>query len=148
MASILYRVDSIKIGKNSTTYFEWKGIKDFRYEETSTWVHIDVPGGLMVHQEILSPHVRGEIRVVDLTDLNTALYNTVIDDYNHKAIGSSPYKQKYKAGYFVVNARNQYNVLVTLTVGNFRVEFITLESLEVNKDTIFVVHFTADYINT
>jgi len=141
---LLLRIDSIRIGNASNSYYEWKGIDGIpRWEDTTPWVHIMIPGGAMVHQHILSPHVVGEIVAVDLTSMITALYSTTIDNAGHKAIEES---KKYTVGYLAMKLVTQDGTVKTVTFTDFKVEWVTAGPTKFNIETRFIVHFTADSV--
>lgn len=150
--SIITRVKNIYIGTAGTAnnYFVWTGIRSVRYIDTDPWLHIKIPYGKMIHQEIVSPHITGEIRCHDLTALNTALYTTVIDAYNHKAIDKTNVATvgsiKWKVDYLVMHYANQSNTEITATFDDFRVHTVTIENVEAAKETLFVVKFSADEV--
>jgi hypothetical protein len=132
---------------NPYTPYTWKGIKEDSYIPTSPWEHIEIPSGLMVHQHIHSPHIKGIIKCVDLADLLVALYETVIDNYAHYAIGPSPMQEKYKIGYFVIVKYAQDGTAYYFNFGNVRIDYVELEGTVVPKESIWAVHFTADFVD-
>lgn len=143
---ILIRPKKILIGKSSDTAYNWTGILRVEYEESSPWVHIDIPGGVMVHQHIRSPHIEGVITCIDLEKLETALYTTVIDSYNHTAISTTDFYTKWSVDYLKIVTVNDAGAEVILSVDGFRVERVEIENIELGTETRFRVHFTCDRI--
>lgn len=101
----------------------------------------------MKHQHIRSPHVNGEIHCYDALSMNTALYDTVIDSSGHKAIVTSPASRKYPVGYLVINGTDQNGNDIELTVTDFRVETVNVTGIEVGKEAMFIIKFSADLID-
>ncbi|MGB9856102.1 MAG: hypothetical protein ACPLKS_06130 [Caldisericum exile] len=144
--NIIVRPKKVLIGKASETAYDWTGVLRVEYEEESPWVHIDIPGGLMVHQHIKSPHVRGVISCVDLDSFKTALFDTVIDDENHKAIDTSNFYTKWTVKYLRIIVVNESMVEQYFDVDNFKVDRIEVENVELGREAIFKVYFTADRV--
>ena len=144
--SIITRPKRVNIGVNDTTYYSWYGIMSINWADVTPWVHIDIPSGLMVHQHILSPHVRGEIRCKDLATLHTALFDTYIDANNHTAINTNN-NRKYNVEYFKVELLNELKELVEVFFDGFKVETIGVENIQLGIEAVWIVHFTADRVS-
>ena len=152
-ASIITRVKNARIGTAGTAnnYFVWTGIRSVKFDDTDPWVHISTLHGKMLHQEVRSPHIEGEILCHDLTAMSTALYNTTIDSLNHKAIDKTNVTTigsvKWKVDYFVVNFANQSNTEIVATFSDFRIHKIIVDNIEAGKEATFIIKFSADEVS-
>ena len=143
--NIILRSRKIKIGKDASNYYSWYGITSISWSDVTPWLHIDIPSGLMIHQHILSPHIRGEIRCKDLTTVHTALFTTPIDVNNHTAIDSQ-HNRKYNVEYFKIELINRLKQVVEVSFDGFKVETIGVENIELGTESTWVIHFSADRI--
>ena len=148
--TILTRVKDIHIGLDSGNYTTWTGIRTVKYIDTDPWIHMKVPYGKIIHQEIGSPHIEGEIHCQDLTSLIEALYETVIDAYNHYAIDNTNIatlgSRKWKVDYLIMEFAEQNNVIITATFTDFRIATVEVGNIEAGKEAMFIVKFTADEV--
>jgi hypothetical protein len=143
--NIILRPKLIKIGTSSDNAVDWI-VRSVRYREVSPWVHIDIPAGLMVHQHIKSPHVTGEIRCKDFDQLYTALFQTVIDNYGHKAIDTTSFYTKWEVDYLRIIVVGTNKVETTFRVDGFKVTSLYPSNVELGLETEWIVEFSADRI--
>ena len=143
---IILRPKLIKIGKNSSNAVNWTGVRSVKYKEVSPWIHIDIPSGVMVHQHIKSPHVTGEIRCKDFSQLYTALFETVIDSNNHTAIDTSNFYTKWQVDYLRIVVVAENKTEVTFRVDGFKVTSVYPANIELGVETEWIVEFSADRI--
>jgi len=144
--SIILRPKKIIIGKASNNAMDWVGIRSVRYKEVSPWVHIDIPAGVMVHQHIKSPHVTGEIKCKDFSQLYTALFETLIDSNNHVAIDTSNFYTKWQVDYLRIVVVAENKTEITFRVDGFKVTGVYPTNIELGVETEWTVEFTADRI--
>lgn len=137
----------ILIGKNSVSYYKWSGIKSVKWNDTSPWVHIDIPGGLMVHQHIRSPKVTVTIECIDQLSLFEALFNTVIDNYNKTALDYSNFYVKNEIGYLEIIVSGEDKIEYGMKCFNAKVEsLLPLEVIQ-RTETKWQVVITCDKID-
>ena len=144
--SVVLRPKKIIIGKASNNAIDWIGIRSVRYKEVSPWVHIDIPSGVMVHQHIKSPHVTGEIRCKDFSQLYTALFNTPIDSSNHTVIDTSNFYTKWQVDYLRIVVVAENKTEITFRVDGFKVASVYPANIELGLETEWIVEFNADRI--
>jgi hypothetical protein len=146
---ILIRPKSIVIGPydNGTSTYEWTGIKSIKWNDVTPWVHTDIPQGPMLHQHLRSPHVEIEIAVMDLSALYTALFDTVIDSNDHVAVDINNNNRKYPVVYCRFRFIDQDGEVVEYSVKDFRISTIGPDSIELGKETRWIIKATADLIS-
>jgi hypothetical protein len=150
--SILTRVKSITLGTDNDTNncFVWTGIRTVKFIDIDPWVDIDIPYGKKKHQEVKSPHVEGQIHCYDFNAMKTALYETVIDGYNHYAIDATNVNttgmMKWKVAYCAMTFTDHTGTIITAVFGDFRIRTVSLEGIETGKECELVIRFSADEV--
>jgi hypothetical protein len=143
---IILRPKYIKIGKDASNSGYWTSIRSVKYKEVSPWVHIEIPAGTMVHQHIKSPHVTGEIRCKDYSQLYHALFEIYVDASNHTAIDTSVFYTKWQVDYLRIVVEVENKTELTFQVDGFKVTSLYPVNIELGLETEWVVEFSADRI--
>jgi hypothetical protein len=148
--SLLTRVRDIYIGVDGNTYFTFTGVRDVEFEDTDPFIKIKIPLGKMIQQEIISPHIEGEIHCLDLTAFVSAIFGTAIDADGHKAIDVSTIDVtgsiKYTIGYFAVNYTNQAGVVVTATFQGVKINRYKIGPVRAGTEGLITIFFCADEV--
>ena len=142
-SKVIVRPKSIEIGSSSSSYYLWFGIDSINWTDTSPWEHIEIPAGVMIHQHLHSPHIRGEIKCYDLNSMYKALFSTVIDVYNKTAVNPDT-MNKYNVEWFKINIVNERNEVTEIILDGFKVETIAVDNIKLGIEALWVVRFTAD----
>jgi hypothetical protein len=148
--TIVTRIKDVYVGVNSSSYFTWTGIKSLKYQNVDQWVHIKVPYGQMIHQEIGSPEYHGELRCIDFNAVKTALYSTpvtalgqsLIDLTNISTVGAV----NWEAGYVVIHMVDQNNNTITATITGFRITTVEVEDIQAAKEGMWLIKFIFDEV--
>jgi hypothetical protein len=144
--NLILRPEKILIGVNEYNNYEWTGIKSVNYKETSPWVHIDIPYGTMLHQQVRSTEYNITIKCKDFNSLYNAVFETLIDDEGHTAIDTTQYYNKNVIGYFTIvvvgNDKKKYKIKFE----DVKVKSIYPSNVELGLETEWVVELTAKKI--
>jgi len=149
LGKAIVRPYSIVLGpySNGASAYEWTGIKNIKWEDVSPWVHTDIPHGPMLHQHLRSPHVTGEIVVVDLDKLHTALFTTVVNDtFSKPAIDINNNNRKYPVTYCKFRFIDQDKNMIEYSVSKFRVETIGPDLISLGYETRWIIKFSCDLV--